>query len=1234
MVYRYYTEKKPEFDVKSESLLETARGFLSVKSITGVRSFVRYDLEGIVPDGEIISGVLSEPPTDIVYEGSLPETGGAFVLVSEPLPGQFDQRADSARQCIETSAESAGEVTVKTADVYAFFGELTEKDRAALKKHLINPVEAREGDFSLPETLSAADRELEEVPVLDGFTKMSDGELSDLSASLGLAMDLGDAAFVRGYFAESLRRDPTLLELRLLDTYWSDHCRHTTFNTELTVEAIGDPEIQAAYDRYLALRREVYGDRADTRPVTLMDAATIGAKVLKKRGLLRNLDVSEEINACSVHIDVRVGDKTEDWLLMFKNETHNHPTEVEPFGGAATCIGGAIRDPLSGRSYVFQAMRVTGSGDPRADIEDTLSGKLPQRVITTTAAKGFSSYGNQIGLATGLVDEVYDEGYIAKRMEVGAVAGAVPFAEVRREEPQPGDIILLVGGRTGRDGIGGATGSSKTHSTTALDTMASEVQKGNAPEERKLQRLFSIPALRRMIKRCNDFGAGGVSVAVGELADGLAIDLSAVPLKYRGLNPVEIAISESQERMAVCIAPSDLAAFTALAESENLEGTVVARVTKEPRVVMTYAGGTVCDLPRELLASNGAKKYAGVSIPQSGAKTLEYRLPPSLTDAAAALSSASRRGLAEMFDCSVGAGTVLAPYSGKYFATPVQSAVNLIPVTKSEADVYRETDTCSVFSYGFLPAISKQNPYRGAQAAVLVSVAKLVSSGANPDGAYLSFQEYFGKLGADSTRWGKPFAALLGALDAQEALGLAAIGGKDSMSGTFENIDVPPTLISFAIAPGSANEIISPEFKAAKNGVYLINPGAELKNAMPAWRGVYGAVKSGKILSAYAVSGGGVAECIIKMSFGNRIGFAAELKLDLDLHAPIPGAIVAEAAEPIHGTVLLGYTADSGEIELGGDKAKITELLSASENTLSGVFPTGQNKPAPAAPEIPDCREHSPKSAAAILRKPQAIVLSFPGTNSEIDTHSALLRAGLGSRILVVRNRTQQALAESVKAAAAAIREAKLLLLPGGFSAGDEPDGSAKFIAAFLRSPEIADAVHGLLYQNDGLALGICNGFQALVKSGLLPDGRIRSLTDSDPTLAHNDIGRHTARYVYTRVSSVKSPWAILLEPGQVYAVPVSHGEGRFTASSECLARLAESGQLATRYCGADGAISPDISVNPNGSMWNIEGIYSPDGRVFGKMGHTERSGRLVGKNIHGNKAMPVFESAAAYYKI
>ncbi|MDR0813107.1 MAG: phosphoribosylformylglycinamidine synthase [Oscillospiraceae bacterium] len=1234
MVYRYYTEKKPEFDVKSESLLSVARGFLSVKSITGVRAFVRYDMEGIQPGKDIISGVLSEPPTDIVYESRLPELNSAFLLVAEPLPGQFDQRADSARQCIETSAESAGDVAVKTADVYAFFGELTENDCAALKKYLINPVEAREGDFHLPETLAAAAQELEAVPVLSGFTKMTDGELAELSASLGLAMDLGDAAFVRGYFAESLRRDPTLLELRLLDTYWSDHCRHTTFNTELTVEAIGDPEIQAAFDRYLALRREVYGERAATRPVTLMDVATIGAKVLKKRGFLQNLDVSEEINACSIHIDVRVGNTLEDWLLMFKNETHNHPTEVEPFGGAATCIGGAIRDPLSGRSYVFQAMRVTGSGDPRADIEDTLAGKLPQRVITTTAAKGFSSYGNQIGLSTGLVDEVYDEGYIAKRMEVGAVAGAVPFAEVRREEPQPGDIVLLVGGRTGRDGIGGATGSSKTHSTTALDTMASEVQKGNAPEERKLQLLFSIPGLRRMIKRCNDFGAGGVSVAVGELADGLTIDLSAVPLKYRGLNPVEIAISESQERMAVCIAPTDLAAFTALAESENLESTVIAQVTREPRVVMTYAGSAVCDLPRELLASNGAKKYAGVSIQAPAPKTLEYRLPQSLTDTAAALNVSSRRGLAEMFDCSVGAGTVLAPYSGRYSATPVQAAVNLIPVTTSQAQDYRETDTCSVFSYGFLPEISKQNPYRGAQAAVLVSVAKLVAAGANPDGAYLSFQEYFGKLGTDPARWGKPFAALLGALDAQEALGLAAIGGKDSMSGTFESIDVPPTLISFAIAPGSAGDIISPEFKAAKNAVYLINPGAEPKNAMSVWRQVHTAVKSGKILSAYAVSGGGVAECIIKMSFGNRIGFSAEQGLDLDLHAPLPGAIVAEASEPIAGALLLGYTADTGEIALGGGTAKVTDLLAASENTLAAVFPTGQNKPAPAAPEIPDCGEHIPASAAMLKHKPQALVLSFPGTNSEIDTHSALLRAGLGSRILVVRNQTQQDLAESVKAAASAIRESKVLLLPGGFSAGDEPDGSAKFIAAFLRSPEIADAVHGLLYQNDGLALGICNGFQALVKSGLLPDGRIRGLTGSDPTLAHNDIGRHTARYVYTRVSSVKSPWAILLEPGQVYAVPVSHGEGRFTASPECLAALAANGQLATRYCSADGAVSPDISVNPNGSMWNIEGIYSPDGRVFGKMGHTERSGRFVGKNIHGNKAMPVFESAAAYYKI
>ncbi|MDR2615721.1 MAG: phosphoribosylformylglycinamidine synthase, partial [Oscillospiraceae bacterium] len=1108
-VYRCYTEKKAGFDVEARSILTEARDFLGLATLQRVRLFARYDIEGVSEESyrAARTAVLSEPAIDDIYDEAPPELAdGAFRLAVEALPGQYDQRADSCAQCIQMLTRGE-RPAVRTAKVYVFYGALSNADKAALRGHLINSVESREASPEKPATLAERIPVPPPITTVAGFITASDENLNTSLRADGLAMSLDDLRFTRDWFRDEERRDPTETELRILDTYWSDHCRHTTFLTRLEGVDIRDAEVRAAYERYLGLRREVYGEASETRPVTLMDIATIGAKALGKRGLLNKLDISDEVNACSIHIDVETDSGAEDWLLMFKNETHNHPTEIEPFGGAATCIGGAIRDPLSGRAYVYQAMRITGSGDPRAPVSETLPGKLPQRRITTTAARGYSSYGNQIGLATGLVREVYHPGYIAKRMELGAVVGAVKYSDVRRETPSSGDVVILLGGRTGRDGIGGATGSSKTHDVSSVAKMSAEVQKGNAPEERKLQRLFRDSEVTRMIKRCNDFGAGGVSVAIGELADGLDIDLSSVRRKYEGLGATELAISESQERMAVVVARRDAEAFTQKAGGENLEAYIVAEITEAPRLVMRYGGELAADLPRELLSSNGAPRRAAALVPPRSEQSGDDRIRKQI-QVYRELQSASQTGLAELFDSSVGAGTVLAPFGGKYQKTPPQVMAALIPVKTGE------TTTCSVMSFGFDPYLSEADPYSGARTAVIRSVAKLVAAGCDPDSAYLTFQEYFEKLRDEPKRWGKPLAALLGALDAQMGLETAAVGGKDSMSGTFETdggeISVPPTLVSFAIAPADARKIISPEFKAAGHEVALFKAGATPRDTKEMWRRVYKAIADGSIVAAWAVTEGGAAEAVMKMSFGDGIGFRGSA--NIDWYAPREGDILAELARGVPGTVIIGHTTSDGAVSLGGESVSIKELQNAWEGVFEGVFPmrTEQSGDVPALSH--DIR---PAYARAVkIARPRAVVFAFPGTNSEIDTERALRRAGAEAETVVLRNLTPQALTESVEAARAAILRSQIVVLPGGFSGGDEPDGSAKFITAFFRNPAISDAARELLRTRDGLLLGICNGFQALVKLGLVPYGDIIPPEENAYTLTYNVIGRHQAKYV------------------------------------------------------------------------------------------------------------------------
>ena len=1225
MVYRVYVEKKPGQTQEAQGLLGQIRDFLQIKGLKELRILNRYDAENI--DEQLfryaVNTVFSEPQVDNV---SFQAPQGQIVFAVEPLPGQYDQRADSAAQCIQIISQGNRPV-IRTAKVYVLTGDISGEELAAIKKYVINAVESREASLDMPETLAVHYDAPETVATVEGFTAMDEGALAALLEQLGLAMDLDDLKFLQAYFRDTEHRDPTITEIRVVDTYWSDHCRHTTFSTHLDSITIHDAGVQAAYEQYLAARVAVYGEeKAAKRPQTLMDIATIGAKYLKKQGKLPELDESEEINACSIHVTAKVNGEDQDWLLMFKNETHNHPTEIEPFGGAATCIGGCIRDPLSGRAYVHQAMRVTGAGDPRASLKDTLPGKLPQRKLCQTAAAGYSSYGNQIGLATGHVAELYHEGFIAKRLECGAVVAAAPAENVRRECPAPGDVVILLGGRTGRDGIGGATGSSKSHNLKSLTTMASEVQKGNAPEERKIQRLFRNSKVTRLIKRCNDFGAGGVSVAIGELADGLRIDLDAVRKKYEGLDGTELAISESQERMAVVVAPEDADAFIAAAQEENLEAYRVALVTEEARMVMSWKGHEIANLSRDFLNTNGAVKHAGVEVPDGNRPFgLIYDDPIDLRALAGQLKFASQRGLVERFDATIGAGSLLMPFGGKNQATPAQAMAAKLPVLPGE-----DTDAASVMAWGCDPDLLSADPYLGAKAAVISSMAKIVAAGADYKKAYLTLQEFFEKLRNEPQRWGKPFQALLGALDAQLHLDAAAIGGKDSMSGTFLDKDVPPTLISFAIAPLKASEVISGEFKEAGHPVYFFDCGSY--DAMKTtWEKFHGLCLAGKVKAAYAVDAGGVAEAVMKMSFGNDIGFA-ETEGAVRYDGPRYGCLIAELTEDCDFGEKIGETTAEPVIRYHGDTASIAELYAINASVLEKVYPTKTvetDKPIPTF----DYQASTYPAPAVKCAKPKVLIPVFPGTNCEYDSARAVEAAGAQADILVIRNLTAEDVARSVEQAVEKIRDSQMIFLPGGFSGGDEPDGSAKFITAFFRNPAVKEQVMKLLNDRDGLMCGICNGFQALIKLGLVPYGKIIDTDDTCPTLTFNTIGRHQSRIVRTRVASNKSPWLSLTQVGDVYNVPISHGEGKFLASQALVKQLAENGQIATQYVDLAGNPTMDAAFNPNGSVCAIEGITSPDGRVFGKMGHSERIGKELYRNVPGQYDIRMFEAAVKYFK-
>ena len=1241
-VLRCYTEKRKGFDSASQSLCSSMRELLEIPALTYVRELCRYDVEGI--DAETYAKakniVFSEPMVDDCYDEQYPMPEGDYrILAVEPLPGQYDQRSDSCAQCIQLMTQGE-RPKVAAAHIYVLGGKLTDEELDKIRGYLINPVDSREASAAKPETLEANYAIPTEVDTVEGFISMDAAALEQMRTSLGLAMELDDLQFLQSYFAGEEKRDPTITEVRMIDTYWSDHCRHTTFLTEIDESTIDDQMVLDAYNRYLAGRVEVYGEeKAAKRPVTLMDIGTIAGKVLKKRGCLPNLDESEEINACSIRINATVDGKKEPWLLMFKNETHNHPTEIEPFGGAATCLGGAIRDPLSGRSYVYQAMRVTGAGDPTVPLSETLEHKLPQRKLCTTAAAGYSSYGNQIGLATGLVHEIYHPGYVAKRMEIGAVVGAAPIENVIREVPDPGDIVILLGGRTGRDGCGGATGSSKSHTTESLETCGAEVQKGNPPEERKIQRLFRNPEATRMIRRCNDFGAGGVSVAIGELADGLDINLNAVPKKYDGLDGTELAISESQERMAVVVAKENVEKFIEMANEENIEATVVAVVTDTNRLRMTWNGNTIVDVSRDFLNTNGASKHTkahvsplptpSIEVPTEGANLKEKIL-----NLSSKLNICLERGLTERFDGSIGASSVFMPYGGKNQLTPTQVMAATLPTAG-------QCSTASVMGFGFDPYYMEQNPYLGASSSVIESMARLVAAGCDYNTAYLTFQEYFEHLNRDPEKFGTPLAALLGAYDAQIMLGRAAIGGKDSMSGTYDDMHVPPTLVSFAIAPEEADNLVSPEFKQAGHPVYFLDATyfmdgspdyAAIRNT---WETVQALIARGKVAASWALSAGGIAEGIVKMSVGNDIGFTFAPTFTPDgLFLKNYGGILIEATEELENMPLwlIGMTTDKPEIDAFGEIIPLADLKQSLEGTLESVFPTRADASDDKLVK-PVYTERNTKAPAVKTARPAAVIPVFPGTNCEYDTAKAVETAGGEAKIVVVRNLSHDALMRSAEELEQAIRGSQMMILPGGFSGGDEPDGSGKFIASFLRAPAIKDAVHDLLNNRDGWMLGICNGFQALIKLGLVPYGEIRDLDDTCPTLTYNLIGRHQSRYVQTRVASVKSPWLSSCEVGDVHSIAISHGEGRFVAPQAEIDRLVANGQVAFQYVDFNGEPSMDIAFNPNGSMCAIEGITSPDGRVLGKMGHTERYTKYVGQNIFGEKYQPIFENGVKYFK-
>ena len=1254
-VIRVFVEKREGFDVEARHMLADLRDNLGLTKLTGLRLLVRYDIEGLSAEEFIRARgvVFSEPNADDVYDEEFTVAEGWRVFAMEYLPGQYDQRADSAAQCVQLLTQGE-RPRVLTARVVCLEGALTNEEFARVQAYLVNPVESRIASLDKPETLDITADVPADVARVTGFTAMSQEEIAAYWQAMGFAMSAADLAFCRDYFRDEEKRDPSLTELKVIDTYWSDHCRHTTFLTRLDQVAVEpggaiSAAIEEALAAYYAAREEVYGERLAKKNVCLMDMATMGMRLLKKQGKIPDLDESEEINACSIEVPVVIDGRVEKWLVQFKNETHNHPTEIEPFGGAATCLGGAIRDPLSGRAYVYQAMRVTGSGDPRIGLADTLEGKLPTRKITTGAAAGYSSYGNQIGLATGQVAELYDPGYVAKRLEIGAVVGASPKENVVRDVPVPGDVIVLLGGRTGRDGCGGATGSSKAHTSESIDTCGAEVQKGNPPTERKIQRLFRKGAVSRMIKRCNDFGAGGVCVAIGELAPGLQVDLDKVPKKYEGLDGTELAISESQERMAVVLAPADVEAFIAAAGEENLEATAVAVVTAEPRLRMNWRQDTVVDISRAFLDTNGVTQTARAAIaaPDPAA---DYRtaIPAGLAVIPLAdafqenlqrLEVACQKGLAERFDASIGAATVGMPFAGRYQLTPEEGMVAKLPV------LHGETDTATAMAFGGIPGISRWSPFHGAAYAVVQSLARLAAMGADPLSARLTFQEYFERLRDVPERWGKPAAALLGAFLAQKELGVPSIGGKDSMSGSFNELDVPPTLVSFALSMTKASQTGTAAFQKAGSLVAFLPLPVNRETRLPDWPRVKvlldevaKLVQFGVINAASVVREGGAAAAVARMCFGNHIGFAFNRNVDrATLFAPLAGSLVVELKEGdmcLEGLEysLIGTTMEEEAVVIDGQELPLEDLIDIWTAPLEPVFPNKADEEPEMTPAVPLYVQRSGLAPAIKAARPRVFIPVFPGTNCEYDTARAFERAGAQPDVLVVKNLSPAAIEETIARMEAAIRQAQIVMLPGGFSGGDEPDGSGKFIATTFRNPRVADAVTELLEQRDGLMLGICNGFQALIKLGLVPTGSIRELRDSDPTLTFNTLGRHVSRMVYTRVTSVKSPWLSGCAAGDIHCVPVSHGEGRFVADEATLKQLAANGQIATQYVDPEGRPSADILWNPNGSVCAVEGITSPDGRVFGKMAHSERSGDDLYKNVPGEKDQRIFISGVRYF--
>ena len=1229
MVYTVFVSKKREYASDDAFLQNDIVKNLGISGLTELVSYNRYCVEGLDQKSfeTAVKNVFSEPQVDLVH--SHIELDSCFAV--ELLPGQFDQRADSAQQCIQfiTGGERP---TVRYTKIYRLSGKLSKEDIAKIKAHIINPVESREVSLDIPTSLELMQPVPEKTPVIEGFIKLAEKDFGKFIKEHGLAMDEADMACCLDYFKNQEKRDPSLTELKMIDTYWSDHCRHTTFTTQIDEISIEHKAVKASYDKYLDIKSQLYPQGG--RPVTLMDLATIGAKYLKKTGVLKSLDESEEINACSVKINVNVDGKKEKWLLMFKNETHNHPTEIEPFGGAATCLGGAIRDPLSGRSYVYQAMRLTGAADPLLPVSQTMKGKLPQSKICQTAAAGYSSYGNQIGLATGHVAEVYHKGFVAKRMEVGAVIGAAPAKNVVRKQPENGDVVILLGGATGRDGCGGATGSSKAHDLSSLENCGAEVQKGNAPEERKIQRLFRNSKVTKLIKRCNDFGAGGVSVAIGELADGLEISLDAVPKKYDGLSGTELAISESQERMAVVVAADDAPKLILEAEKENLNAVVVAKVTNKNRLEMYWQGDKIVSLCRNFLNSAGAVKHAAVSVApdaltdETSKQPLKDRWEAMICD----LNVASQRGLVERFDSTIGAGTVLMPFGGKHQMTPAQAMAALLPVQEGE------TDTCSIMAYGYDPYLAQQSPYYGAYYAVISSVAKALAIGGDLKKSWLSFQEYFERLRTAPERWGKPFAALLGGLEAQLALGLGAIGGKDSMSGSFEDIDVPPTLISFVASVTDAGNVISPEFKEAGNSLYLIEPVKDEnglynpEGLMDIYKKVQKAIANKRIISAYALGYGGIAEAVTKMAFGNQIGASLKDISTSELFQKKYGAFVVECSGRIGFGKKIGQTKARYNIHVEGEKLNLETLEALWAGKLEPVYKTtlGERVKKYEPINYPCSTRISPAVKTA---EPRVLIPVFPGTNCEYDTARAFELEGAKAEILVIKNLTPQHVEESARRLAKAIAKSNIIALPGGFSGGDEPDGSAKFIVSLLRNPLVAEEITKLLEQNDGLMCGICNGFQALVKLGLVPFGKICPPDKNNPTLTYNAIGRHQSRLVHTRVASNKSPWLMHCKPGDIHTVAISHGEGRFIANKHLLDDMMKNGQIATQYVDLDGNPTSDLLYNPNNSVLAIESATSLDGRVFGKMAHSERYGKHLYKNVPDTAPQPIFKGAVDYFK-